>query len=75
MNMSMNKRKKRDQLDESECLKQHDQKSPEINLLTRGGSTNQSLSASSAGWHGDLDRDPRLHRPGWNTHLPGCTGV
>lgn len=33
MNMSMNKRKKRDQLDESECLKQHDQKSPEINLL------------------------------------------
>lgn len=72
MNMSMNKRKRRDQLDESECLKQPDQKSPEINLLL---TDHYRSFASSTGWHSDLDRYPCLHGPGWNTHLPGCTGV
>lgn len=72
INMSMNKRKRRDQLERNGCLKQPDQKSPETNLLL---TDHYRSSASSTGWHGDLDRHPRLHRPGWNTHLPGCTGV
>lgn len=72
INMSMNKRKRRDQLERNGCLKQPDQKSPETNLLL---TDHCRSSASSTGWHGDLDRHPRLHRPGWNTHLPGCTGV